>query len=159
MFVRRGEFTDAEMLASLRIRFWQDQITKGLLDIPSLDADSLLNSSLTILKRPRASVYLAFQQTAISGYAYGQTRIVPGAATSLVAMIEEVYVDPVSTRQGIGQALLRNLIADLRDIGANRIQAKVLDKNKESRFFFEHCGFAINLLYYEFGDLDIPDRQ
>jgi hypothetical protein len=70
--VRRAGFDDAQTLASLRKPFWEEQISNGLLDIPPLDAESLLASSAAILKRPRMSVYLDFQGETASGYAYGQ---------------------------------------------------------------------------------------
>lgn len=151
--VRRGGLDDAPTLATLRKTFWQDQISKGLLDIPSLDDASLLTSSESILKRPRTVVHLAFAGESAAGYVYGQTRIVPGANSTLVAMIEELYVDPTLGSASTALALVRIVIADLKTFGATRIQAKVLVKNATSRKFFELCGFAPNLLYYEYDGL------
>jgi hypothetical protein len=151
--VRRATIEDAQILTSLRVPFWKDQISKGLLDIPPLDGVSLLTSSVAILKRPRTTVCLAFLGERACGYAYGQTRIVPGAASAMVAMLEELYVDPVLGSPSIALTLVRNAISDLEGFGANRIQAKVLNKNTISKKFFESCGFSVNLLYYE---LDKP---
>jgi hypothetical protein len=70
--VRPAGFDHAQTLASLRKPFWEEQISNGLLDMPLLDAESLLASSAAILKRPRMSVYLDFQGETASGYAYEQ---------------------------------------------------------------------------------------
>ena len=109
--MRRASPEDAQILASLRKAFWEDQISKGLLDIPPLDAEALLASSVTIIKRPRTSVHLAFRGDAVSGYGYGQTRIVPGASPLTVGMIEELYVDPVHGSPSMALALVRNVLS------------------------------------------------
>jgi L-amino acid N-acyltransferase YncA len=149
--MRRATPDDITVLLSLRKPFWQDQISKGLLDKPKLDQDSLLESTLAILKRPRTSVYLAFREEQAWGYAYGQARAIPGAS-AIVGMVEELYVDPSIESPTTALGLLRQVIADLKDYGSLRVQAKILAKNEMSRKFFEICGFRLNLLYYELGD-------
>jgi L-amino acid N-acyltransferase YncA len=148
--LRRATIEDAPVLATLRKAFWQDQISKGLLDIPPLDDASLLASTESILKRPRTFVHLSFAGEMAAGYVYGQTRIVPGASSTLVAMIEELFVDTTLGSPSTALSLVRNLIADLKSSGATRIQAKVLSKNAISKKFFELCGFTLNLMYYEY---------
>lgn len=152
--MRRAGPDDAQTLASLRKLFWEDQISKGLLDIPALDDESLLVSSVTILKRPRTTVHLAFNGERASGYVYGQARIVPGGLSTMVAAIEELYVDPVLGSPSTALALLRSAISDLKGFGAIRIQARVLSKNTTARKFHEAYGFSVNLLIYE---LDEPE--
>jgi hypothetical protein len=71
----------------------------------------------------------------------------------MVALIEELYVDPVLGSPSTALALARNVISDLSGFGATRIRAKVLSKNMNARKFFELCGFSVNLLYYEFDEL------
>jgi len=150
--VRRATPEDATVLAALRRPFWEDQISKGLLDVPPLDGESLLAASELILKRPRTSTHIAYVGTASAGFVYGQARIVPGIQRSIVAMIEELYVDSTHGSASAALALMRSVIADLRSFGATRIQAKVLYQNGLSRKFFEFSGFSPNLIYYEFND-------
>lgn len=147
--MRRAGPDDAQTLASLRKSFWEDQISKGLLDKQPLDAESLLASSAAILKRPRTAVYLAVPGAAGSGYIYGQARIVPGAQPAVVGSIEELYVDPVHGSLSTALALMRSVIADLKEFGATRIQARVLNNNARAKKFHELCGFSVNLIVYE----------
>jgi ribosomal protein S18 acetylase RimI-like enzyme len=149
--VRRAVLEDAHILASLRKLFWEDQISKGLLDIPPLDAEALLDSSVSLLKRPRTTVYLAFRGAAASGsgYIYGQTRIVPGSQSAMVGSIEELYVDPVHGAPSTALALMRNAIEDLKAFGATRVKARVLNNNTRARKFHELGGFSMNLIVYE----------
>ena len=92
-FVRATEEA-LQALLPLREAFWRDQIGRGLIDVPPLDAGSLRAATLSILKRPRTAVFLCLQAGALTAYIYGQTRLVPGAKQSMVSMIEELYVDP-----------------------------------------------------------------
>lgn len=150
LIVRRASAEDAEIFLALRRLFWDDQISKGLLDIPVMNESKLMADTIAILKRPRTSTYIAFDQDHPFGYAYGHARIVPGAQKAAVGMVEELYVDVKHGSVSTGLALVRYVIDDLRAFGAARIQAKVLANNAAGIRFHETCGFKANLIFYEY---------
>ncbi len=69
----------------------------------------------------------------------------------MVSSIEELYVQPRQGAPAAALMLIRRMIEQLRDAGAQRIQARVLMSNSEGRAFHERCGFTANLLVYEYG--------
>jgi L-amino acid N-acyltransferase YncA len=136
----------------LREAFWHDQIDKGLIDVPSLDQESLRSATVSILKRPRARIFLCTRNGAPVGYIYGHTRIIPGARHSVVSIVEELYVTPLVGSATTAFSLMRRVIDALKSAGSERIQCRVLSGNAESRRFVERCGFSLNLLLYEYVD-------
>jgi hypothetical protein len=148
--IKRADSDDAAIFSALRRPFWDDQIAKGLLDVPVLDEVGLMSGSMAILKRPRSSTYIAFDHEGPFGYAYGQSRVVPGAQKAIVGMVEELYVDARRGSASTALILMRRVIDDLRAMGASRVQAKVLANNPIGMRFHEMCGFKANLIFFEY---------
>jgi L-amino acid N-acyltransferase YncA len=152
-FVRASE-ADLVALVKLREAFWHDQIGRGLIDVPPLDSASLESATLSILKRPRTVVLMCMKEGRPVAYAYGQTRLVPGAKQSMVSMIEELFVEPDCGVSTAAFNLIQKMNDELRAHGSERIQAKILHDNLKSQKFFALCGFKPNLIYYEYAGTD-----
>jgi GNAT superfamily N-acetyltransferase len=148
--VRAAEERDLADLIAMRLALFEDQIGKGLLDIPPLDPESLARSTAGLLGRPRTFVLVAMIGGRPAGYAYARIRIVPEVINPRVAIIEEWYVDPERASVGAALALLRRMLQVLEETGVDRIQGRALFKNKASRSFIELCGFTPNLAVYEY---------
>ncbi len=148
---RRAEESDATVLTRLRSEFWADQVGKGLLDVPALDQDSLASATSALLSRRRTPIFLVESGDDVRGYIVGQTKIVPLAAAPVVSSIEELYVAPGFRGTQAAAMLVAEAMTDFKASGAERIQLRVLRDNVEGQKFWERCGFAVNVLVYEYG--------
>jgi ribosomal protein S18 acetylase RimI-like enzyme len=59
-----------------------------------------------------------------------------------VAVIDTIAVDPRLVRQGIGNALLSQLLANMGALRVERVETQVAWDNFELLGFFHHCGFG-----------------
>lgn len=64
-----------------------------------------------------------------------------GSAAS--GIVEEFYVEPMYRRRGVGRALARHAIGDLRDRGATTISLSVVQANLHGLVFWQRLGFTI----------------
>ena len=148
--LRAATAEDVEALSRLRVEFWEDQVRKGLLDLRPFDLDSLRTETRGLIGRQRSHLVVVERAGEIAAYAYAQVKIVPGAAQSRVAVIEELYVPRSKSNVTVALVLMRSMIETLTGAGAERIQCRVLNANEEAKTFHELCGFEPNLVIYEY---------
>ena len=148
--LRAATAEDIEALARLRVDFWDDQVRKGLLDLRPFDLDSLRAETRGLIGRQRTHLIVVDRGGEIAAYAYGQIKIVPGAAQSRVAVIEELYVPRSKSNVSVALVLMRAMVERLIEAGVERIQCRVLNANEEAKAFHELCGFEPNLTIYEY---------
>ena len=65
----------------------------------------------------------------------------PGSAQGDAVEIEDLFVDPEWMRQGIGRALVLDLLAIARGRGARRVEVTA---NQHALAFYENAGFTVS---------------
>jgi ribosomal protein S18 acetylase RimI-like enzyme len=149
--VRPAVSADADSLTVLRSAFWTDQISKGTLDSPDLDPARLAGDTARLLERARTIVLVAAREETAIGYLYGQVKILPGMPP--VGSIEEIFVVPEHRHANMAQTLVGEAIIRLQELGARRLQLRVLQGNAEGTAFWQRLGFHPSVTIYEYGKI------
>ena len=149
--VRLAVPADAGSLTSLRNAFWSDQISKGSLDSPDLDPARLTGDTARLIERARTILLVAAHEGRAIGYLYGQVKILPG--TPPVGSIEEIFVVPEHRRANMAQTLVGEAIIRLQELGAGRLQLRVLQDNAEGTTFWQRLGFHPSVTIYEYSKI------
>ncbi len=76
----------------------------------------------------------------VVGYAVARLEELPDA--SLLAVIDDIYVEPEARAVGLGEALMERLLEWATDEGCIGLDAIVLPGNRESKNFFERFGMT-----------------
>lgn len=142
-----AEGAHAEALSSLRAEFWRDQKSSGLLEAaPGCGPAEILQ----LIGRARTHVLIA-QRTdgTLSGYVFGQTKLVPGDPVTRVSSIEEIYVRKDARGEGSAARLAQAAFDAFRADGADRIQLRVLQGNGGGAAFWQKLGLEPYLTVYE----------
>ena len=63
--------------------------------------------------------------------------------------IEDVVVDPAYRRCGVGEALVRHIVAVARALGLSRLELNALNDNIPARRLYEKIGFKTDSVVYE----------
>lgn len=63
--------------------------------------------------------------------------------------IEDVVVDPAYRRCGVGEALVRHIVAVARELGLSRLELNALNENIPARRLYEKIGFKTDSVVYE----------
>ena len=146
---RPAENSDAPALVTIRAAFWADQISRGSLDYPDLEPNKFLTDTHFLINRARTTIILAAEGIKVIAYAVGQTKILPGQGT-MVSSIEEVYVDPHYRRSAVAQQLVMMMMVQFKNLGAKRVQLRVLDRNESAKAFWQEVGFSPSVVIYEY---------
>ncbi len=99
------------------------------------------------LKDPRAVVVVAEENGVVVGYAYG--RIEPRNWNDLLdscGKIHDVFVDPSMRGRNVGAALMRELMARLKALGAPRVVLLTATQNVGAHKVFAKLGFRVTML-------------
>lgn len=148
--LRAAREADAAALSALRAAFWSDQIAKGSLDNPDTDPAKLATDTAHLVKRARTVIFVATDRENLVGYILGQTKIVPGAASSIVSSIEEIFVLPQYRRTTVARMLVDNALKSFRASGCHRFQLRVLERNDAGKAFWQQLGFLPAVTIYEY---------
>ena len=148
--LRNAMESDAPALGIMRTAFWADQISKGAIDHPDIDAHQLLSDTRALVARSRTKVILATSRGATAGYAVGQTKIVPGAKGFAVGSIEEIYVQTSYRHSGVARRLVERILDEFKTVGVERIQLRALEKNEVAKSFWRELGFSPSVIIYEY---------
>ena len=97
-------------------------------------AETLADSALRISLGARVD-------GAIAGYLMARLDYGDFGRTEPVAVIDTIGVDPMRARQGIGRALLSQLLLNLRALGVERVETVVAPGNLDLMGFFYGAGF------------------
>ena len=140
---------DAPALSRTRVAFWTDQISKGCLDHPNIGTEEILVETRSLIRRARTILFLATDGAAIAAYVLAQMKFVPGPQGGSISSIEEIYVGEGYRRSSLGHQLVEKTLAQLKDLGATRIQLRVLDRNDTAKSFWQRNGFSPSVVIYE----------
>jgi GNAT superfamily N-acetyltransferase len=142
--VRRGEAADAPGLAALHVRAWQ-WAYRGLLPDDYLDGLAQQVARREAVWRrilrgsgPDRPVWVAERNGRIAGFC--STGPAPEDLPD-TAELHTIYLEPDVVGTGVGAALMRRALADLRSRGVRTAILWVLDTNVRARRFYEQGGW------------------
>jgi GNAT superfamily N-acetyltransferase len=145
MRIREAEPGDAEAIASIHVRAWQDAYRGQLSDdyLDALRADDRVGMQRRMLVEPRDgwTTWVAVDDARVVGFAVtGPSE--DADADDRAGELYAIYLEPARVGTGLGRALFERAIGDLRSRGFTRSTLWVLDTNERGRRFFERAGWA-----------------
>ena len=141
--IRRAQPSDARGLAIVHVRAWQAAY-RGL--VP----DAVLDGVSVAAREERWRALLSGGSRTLvacdSGTVAGLCSVIAPARDPRLpadaAEIAAIYVDPDRWRAGLGRALLRTALGELRDEGFATAVLWLLEGNDRALRFYEACGFV-----------------
>lgn len=141
--IREATEGDAEQLASVHVASWRDAY-RGMLPDDYLDAltadDRIDWWRGRLADPPERSVLLVAEDA--DGRLHGFSSALPhehlGAAW---ALLPQIYLAPTAWGQGIGRALLAQMLVRLGELGYREVELWVHPQNDRARRFYEAAGW------------------
>jgi GNAT superfamily N-acetyltransferase len=144
MRIREAEARDAEILAQIHVRAWQEayrgQLTDDYLDGLSVaDRAEQWRGSLAH-QRETWRTWVAEDGGAVIGWATtGPSE--DADAEDRTGEVYAIYLEPDRVGTGIGRALFAHAVDDLRQRGFATVTLWVLETNERARRFYEIAGW------------------
>jgi ribosomal protein S18 acetylase RimI-like enzyme len=133
MTIRRATKTDRELLRRLWEEFEQE------LDHPPYLRETWEEAWDDLSDTVRDGVALVAEQ---DGRALGFIFCVLGDRGRKTAHVTDIYVRPAARGQGIGRALLAEVVEPARAAGLDHVSLEVMLRNTEARHLYERLGFV-----------------
>ena len=164
--VRLARPDDAEAIADAHVRGWLATY-RGLVPDSVLDGLSVERrttfwrdtiTSETTAQTP-ARTWVVEEAGKVRGFAStGEIRDQPdglGGAGEVFA----IYLAPEARGRGLGRALFRHVVDDLRDRGFDPVVVWVFEANADTRRFYEAAGFSVDGARQpvDFGEASLPE--
>lgn len=146
--VRAAERGDAESIAVVHVRAWQDAY-RGLMPQDYLDNQSVERRRegweriLAETDWPRTGAFVAENSDGIIGFAHACPSR-DDDASEAVGEVSGVYVLATAWGTGAGRALMTAAVSTLRDARFREATLWVLDTNTRARRFYEAAGWAVD---------------
>lgn len=142
--IRPARAADAPILAALSVETWLGTyIRAGLGPVRARYVLREFSPEAMLQAIDTEQVMVSEQAKGITGYSrarHGQTAPITGChGTELVTF----YVRPAMQRQGIGRALLSNLVSQAQSQESPTLWLTVNAKNKRGQAFYASHGFAV----------------
>ena len=143
--IREGEPRDAEAIATIHVRSWQeayrDQLTDEYLD--GLKVEDRLEMHRYALSQPPPEyrMWVAEDGGRILGFAV-TGRSEDADADERTGELYAIYLEPDRVGTGLGQTLFEHAVGDLRERGFRTATLWVLETNARARRFYELAGWA-----------------
>jgi ribosomal protein S18 acetylase RimI-like enzyme len=136
----------ADVLALARAGRSEQEGQRGGLLWSARDARSepLDAALLALLDDPTAHVVTGAIDDVVVGYGIGLVELLRDGAVH--GVVTDLHVDPEARGVGVGEAMLRLLVARLTASGATTIDAHALPGAREAKNFFEAQGFTARLI-------------
>jgi len=131
--IRRATKNDRELLRELWEEFEEE------LDHPAYLRETWEEAWADLSETVRGGVALVAEQ---DGRAVGFLFCVLGDTGRQTAHVTDVYVRPEARRQGIGQALIAEVLQPAREAGFDHVSLEVLLRNAGARRLYERLGFV-----------------
>jgi ribosomal protein S18 acetylase RimI-like enzyme len=143
--IRSATTEDAPAVARVHVDSWRfayrELLPAALLDALSVEARGRFWEQVITMADPRASVLVAARNGAIAGFcACGPSREPNAPATE--GEIGAIYVDPATTRQGVGRRLMDASLDHLSRNGFTGAGLWVLEGNRIGQGFYEGYGWT-----------------
>jgi ribosomal protein S18 acetylase RimI-like enzyme len=161
--VRPAEEGDLAAIADIRVRSWQAAyrgiVPQRYLDSmrPEVEANRR-RAWLVSADDPRRDAIATVAGQPAGWVAYGPYRD-DDAPTQRSGEVYAIYVHPHHWRRGVGRALIRYAVADLRAAGLAPVLLWVLEDNARARRFYERQGFRPDgrRHMFEVGGVHLPE--
>lgn len=147
--IRSAVVADARGIASVHLRAWQwayrGQIPDAYLDslTQQLDQRTAWWHGLLSQPPPEHRTWVAERDGCVLGFAdTGPCR--DADATSGVAELNAIYLDPAVVGTGVGRALMIHVVQDLKARGFRAATLWVLATNQRARRFYEIGGWQLD---------------
>jgi GNAT superfamily N-acetyltransferase len=142
--IREGTPKDAEAIAGIHVRAWQDAY-RGQLDDEYLDGlkvEDRLEMHRAALGSPPVDyrMWLAEDEGRAVGFAV-TAKSQDADAEDRTAEVYAIYLEPDRVGTGVGRALLEHAVDDLRARGFTTATLWVLETNEPARRFYEIAGW------------------
>jgi len=131
--IRRATKNDRELLRELWEEFEEE------LDQPAYLRETWAEAWADLSDTVREGVALVAEQ---DGHAVGFLFCVLGDTGRQTAHVTDIYVRPEARRQGIGQALLAEVLGPAREAGFDHVSLEVMLRNADARRLYERLGFV-----------------
>ena len=143
--VRDATLDDTEAIVSVTASGWQEGY-QGIVPpqvLANLPLDRWRHEIDVGLRRPLGDAFtrVAELDGAIAGYAYVVAPAKDGDLQGEVAELVAMYVDPARWRQGVGTALMADVLERLGQGGYTDVVLWVFKENRAARKFYERHGF------------------
>ena len=133
MTIRRATKNDRELLRELWEEFEEE------LDQPAYLRETWAEAWADLSDTVREGVALVAEH---DGHAVGFLFCVLGDTGRQTAHVTDIYVRPEARRQGIGQALLAEVLGPAREAGFDHVSLEVMLRNADARRLYERLGFV-----------------
>jgi ribosomal protein S18 acetylase RimI-like enzyme len=147
--VRPARVTDAEGVARVQARTWQDAYAQimpaDVLARLDRQIEARIERVRQHLSEGRFQTLVAEVHRAVAGFVtYGAYRDNdrPDELDPAVGEVLAIYVDPRRQGRGAGRSLMDAAVGALRAGGATEVRLWVLEENAPSRRFYERYGLA-----------------
>ena len=144
LLVRRMKPEDAPSVAEIHIASWREAY-RGIIRQDFLDSLDVAQRSAGwkagVEKNDPPILRLVCEREGkILGFACGLGNRSPTEMPDCDSELWAIYVDPQSTRGGVGRALLEGFKAELRAVGKTKLCIWALQENTRARRFYEKSG-------------------
>jgi ribosomal protein S18 acetylase RimI-like enzyme len=143
--IREGEPRDAEAIATIHVRSWQEAYRGQLSDeyLDGLKVEDRLAMHRYALEQPPPEyrMWVAEEGGRVLGFAV-TGRSEDADADERTGELYAVYLEPERVGTGLGRALLDHAVGDLRQRGFRAATLWVLETNARARRFYEVAGWA-----------------
>ena len=144
MRIREAEPTDAQVIASIHVRAWQDAYRGQLSDeyLEGLRVEDRVGMQRRMLAEPREgwTTWVALDDDAVVGFAVtGPSE--DADADDRTGEVYAIYLEPDRVGTGVGRSLFEHALGDLRSRGFKQATLWVLETNERARRFYERAGW------------------
>jgi len=143
--IREGEPRDAEAIAAIHVRSWQEayrgQLTDEYLDGLKVEDRLEMHRYALAQPPPEYRMWVAEEGDRILGFAV-TGRSEDADADERTAELYAIYLEPDRVGTGLGRSLFEHAVGDLRDRGFRTVTLWVLETNAEARRFYETAGWS-----------------
>ena len=161
--VREAALADARGIARVSARTWQiayehvfpTERLAGIVEERRAEqwSDTIREAA------PRSHTLVVHDDEGVAGFASCGPALDPEADAESIGELYAVYVLPESWGQGIGQALMAEILRRLRDDGFQEAVLWVIEDNPRTRRYYERAGWHLDGGVKDQPVLDIHVRQ
>jgi GNAT superfamily N-acetyltransferase len=142
--IREGEPRDAEAIAGIHVRAWQEayrgQLTDDYLDGLTVEGRLEMHRGAFASPPPEYRMWVAEEDGRPVGFAV-TAKSQDADADERTAELYAIYLEPDRVGTGVGRQLFAHAVDDLRGRGFRTATLWVLETNERTRRFYEIAGW------------------
>lgn len=142
--IRKADSSDDEAIRGINMRAWSGGTTRAELierrhgrRTEQPWKKGMADTIGETVADPNVRTFVAEAEGRIVGYATGYV-----GGSEKIGTVSHNAVDPECRNRGIGAALVREVLAALKEEGAEIVQVATLDANGPAKAMYERCGFT-----------------